>query len=134
VVQGVLNAVLVRNTTALSVHFTMTRNGVVQHNRYSILALLVGIVIAILYAVIFIGGPGGKTIGMMAVGIRCVRDESFAVVGYGKAFGRSLIELLLRITLIGFFLDYLWPLWDAKNQTLHDKAAKTVVLRSRYPR
>jgi uncharacterized RDD family membrane protein YckC len=28
-------------------------------------------------------------------------------------------------------LDVLWPLWDAKNQTLHDKAVGTVVLRTR---
>jgi len=27
------------------------------------------------------------------------------------------------------FLDLLWPLWDRRNQTLHDKAAGTVVLR-----
>ena len=27
-------------------------------------------------------------------------------------------------------LDALWPLWDRQNQTLHDKAAGTVVLRT----
>ena len=25
----------------------------------------------------------------------------------------------------------LWPLWDSKNQTLHDKAVGTVVIRIR---
>jgi len=26
-------------------------------------------------------------------------------------------------------LDGLWPLWDKKRQTLHDKVVRTVVLR-----
>ena len=29
-------------------------------------------------------------------------------------------------------VDYLWPLWDKKNQTLHDKLAKTVVIDLRH--
>jgi uncharacterized RDD family membrane protein YckC len=28
-------------------------------------------------------------------------------------------------------LDYLWPLWDDKKQALHDKVAKTNVVRTR---
>ena len=68
---------------------------------------------------------------MMAVGARAVRNESGAVVGYGKAFLRSLVSLLLGYTVIVGILDVLWPLWDAKNQTLHDKAVGTVVLRTR---
>jgi len=28
-------------------------------------------------------------------------------------------------------LDYLWPLWDDKNQALHDKLARTNVVLSR---
>jgi hypothetical protein len=26
-------------------------------------------------------------------------------------------------------LDYLWPLWDGRNQTLHDKVANSIVVR-----
>ena len=28
-----------------------------------------------------------------------------------------------------WLLDMLWPLWDARNQTLHDKVVSTVVIR-----
>ncbi len=44
---------------------------------------------------------------------------------------RSLVQLVMAYTLIVGVLDVLWPLWDQKNQTLHDKAVGTVVLRTR---
>jgi uncharacterized RDD family membrane protein YckC len=31
---------------------------------------------------------------------------------------------------VPIILDYLWPLWDRENQTLHDKIAGTVVLKN----
>ena len=43
---------------------------------------------------------------------------------------RTLVEVVLALTVIGGILDILWPLWDQQNQTLHDKAAGTVVLRT----
>jgi uncharacterized RDD family membrane protein YckC len=27
-------------------------------------------------------------------------------------------------------LDYLWPLWDTKNQALHDKVVGSIVVRA----
>jgi uncharacterized RDD family membrane protein YckC len=87
-------------------------------------------VLAVIYATGLIGGPRGQSVGMMAVGIRAVRDGTTDVSpGYGKAFGRSLLEQILRFTVIVWILDMLWPLWDGKKQTLHDKAVRTVVLR-----
>jgi uncharacterized RDD family membrane protein YckC len=132
VVQFILNR-LFRHTNALTVHMTMTNNdGTVRHNSISFVALGLGVVVAILYATILIGAVG-KTAGMMAVGVLCVRDETHSAVGYGKAFVRSLLQLILAYTVIGGVLDLLWPLWDRKNQTLHDKAVRTVVLRTRIP-
>ena len=81
---------------------------------------------------------------------------SFALVGFwGHTLGMALMRLdavdaiegrtpdrprsgrrsarsppaLLTIIPMAAFLDLLWPLWDPRNQTLHDKAAGTVVLR-----
>jgi uncharacterized RDD family membrane protein YckC len=39
--------------------------------------------------------------------------------------------LLLSIVTIPILLSYLWPLWDTRNQTLHDKMANTIVVRTR---
>ena len=41
-----------------------------------------------------------------------------------------MVEFVLGVTIIGGILDALWPVWDAQNQTLHDKAAGTVLLRT----
>ena len=38
--------------------------------------------------------------------------------------------LLSAISHIGLLLDVLWPLWDDRNQALHDKPASTVVIRA----
>jgi uncharacterized RDD family membrane protein YckC len=71
----------------------------------------------------------GQTVGMMAVGTRCVRENDGQNLTVGPAVGRWFIEAILGVTGIGFLLDVLWPLWDKKNQTIHDKAVHTVVVR-----
>ena len=111
-----------------------------------------GVVVALVwvaYVVWAIGSPTGATIGMRLMRLRCVDDDFYlSTVGYGRSFWRqvcaALIQLapLISLGLIGpgvlviFSLamslmplaDVLWPLWDDKHQTLHDKMASTVVL------
>ena len=62
----------------------------------------------------------------------------FGVLGYGRALARAVFEGVLRLINLLFFLlglvwvlDMLFPLWDKKRQTLHDKVAGSVVLRVR---
>jgi uncharacterized RDD family membrane protein YckC len=131
VVQAILNR-LFRHTNTLTVHMTMTRNGTVTHNSISFVALIIGSVIGILYGTILIGSMG-KTVGMMAVGVRCVRDETHEAVSYGTAFVRAVIERVFFVLFPVWVVDMLFPIWDAKRQTLHDKVVHTVVLRTRIP-
>jgi uncharacterized RDD family membrane protein YckC len=132
VVQGILDAAF-RHTNTLTLHMTMTNNnGTVRHNSISFVAIGIGLVVAVVYATILIGG-GGKTVGMMAVGVRCVRDGSYDAVGYGKALGRALLERAFLIAFPVWVVDMLFPIWDGENQTLHDKVVSTVVLRTRNP-
>lgn len=70
----------------------------------------------------------GKTLGKMAVRVRLVNAADGSAPGWGTCFVRELVHAVLAWTLIGFFLDLLWPLWDDRRQTLHDKAAKTLVV------
>jgi uncharacterized RDD family membrane protein YckC len=72
----------------------------------------------------------GRTPGKRVLGI-AVRDESTgAGIGYGRALGRVLMTAMLWVLLyVPGILDGLWPLWDSKRQSLHDKAAGTVVVR-----
>jgi uncharacterized RDD family membrane protein YckC len=130
VVQLILGAAL-RPSNVLIVHMTMTNRGVVHHNTFSILALILTAVLAIAYSTVLCGSQRGQTVGMMAVGVRAVGAETGEALGYGKAFGRSLLEQILRPTVVGWLLDGFFPLWDPRRQTLHDKASGTVVIRVR---
>ncbi len=127
---------LFRHTRALDVHL-MARRGARRRTFSSVPFLLTG-ACYIAYGTLLCGSAGGQTLGMMAVGVRAVRDESLEVLGYGRAFGRALFEGVLRLINLIFFLlglvwvlDMLFPLWDEKRQTLHDKVAGSVVLRTR---
>jgi uncharacterized RDD family membrane protein YckC len=50
-------------------------------------------------------------------------------LGYGKAAVRwAVASVLWLLFYIPGIIDVLMPLWDAKKQTIHDKAAGTVVV------
>ena len=52
-------------------------------------------------------------------------------IGYGKALGRRLLaSLFWWLLLIPGLLDVLWPLWDGRRQTWHDKVVGSVVVDS----
>jgi uncharacterized RDD family membrane protein YckC len=78
------------------------------------------------------GERNGQTLGKQALGIRVVRTTD-QPVGFWNGFLRNGIaqQLLIAITFYVYALfDYLWPLRDAQNQALHDKIAKTWVVRT----
>jgi uncharacterized RDD family membrane protein YckC len=83
------------------------------------------------------GPHNGQTLGKQVAGIRVVRDDA-EPVGYGRAVLREWIAKTLVFELAGAIvsggiiplLDYIWPLWDERNQALHDHLAATTVLRT----
>jgi uncharacterized RDD family membrane protein YckC len=87
-------------------------------------------IFAPLYWVFLHASERGQTLGKRAVGI-AVRDEStLGRITFGRALGRAyIIWFLLSMFYIPWILDSLWPLWDAKRQTWHDKVAESVVVR-----
>jgi uncharacterized RDD family membrane protein YckC len=95
--------------------------------------LLVGAVLVVGYGTVFCGSNRGQTIGMMAVGVRAVDVATGQPIGYGRAFGRALLEYVLALVFfLPWVLDMLFPLWDRKNQTLHDKAVGSVVIHKSF--
>ena len=74
-------------------------------------------------------GAFGRTLGKMAVGVTVVRSADADHVGYLRALGRAASTWLLGLLFFPILLAYLWPLWDARNQTLYDKMAGTIVVR-----
>jgi len=76
-------------------------------------------------------GSRSQTVGKMAVGIKIVDAESRAPIGYLRAFRRWLSTAAMRALFwIPAIVDHLWPLRDPKNQALHDKFARSVVVRT----
>ncbi|MGH7746440.1 MAG: RDD family protein, partial [Candidatus Dormibacteria bacterium] len=82
------------------------------------------------YTVILLG-MRGQTVGMMAVGTRCVDATTGSLIGFPRAAARWLIAEVLGVTIIGGILDILWPLWDPRKQTLHDKVVNSLVIFAR---
>ena len=94
-----------------------------------LLSYVVVFALIIAYQVYFNGNDRGQTIGKRALNIQ-VRDEATGgPIGYGKAALRVLVAFGLGFLCgIGQVVDLLFPLWDPKRQTLHDKAANSLVV------
>jgi uncharacterized RDD family membrane protein YckC len=73
----------------------------------------------------------GQTVGKKAMKVRVVPLEPGATLTRGMAAKRYLIEFPVGIVVPFFsYVDGLWQLWDKPyQQTLHDKVAKTVVVK-----
>jgi uncharacterized RDD family membrane protein YckC len=92
---------------------------------------LLSVLIVLIYATAFIGSSRGQTIGMMAVRAKAVDASSGAPIGHARALGRALFEyLLLFLLVIPWVVDMVFPLWDSRRQTLHDKVTNTVVIKT----
>lgn len=115
------------------------------------------IVAAFLYFGVFVA-YGGATLGMRICRLRCLSADGSRVTG-SQAYTRALVYCILLIfasfyqlhtythptpaethrlarelgiyllLAVPHFLDLLWAAWDPKRQTLHDKAAGTIVVR-----
>jgi uncharacterized RDD family membrane protein YckC len=134
----VILIVLFRHTNSLEVHLMARRGARKRH--ISALPFVITAVLYVVYSTVLCGSPRGQTVGMRAVGVRAVREGSLEVLGYGRALVRAVVEGVLRLlelisVVLGliWLLDMLFPLWDKKRQTLHDKVAGSVVLRLRPP-
>ena len=82
--------------------------------------------------------PYGQTWGKRIVGIRVLSDETGDLITRGQGAARSGVVAALSLAsnfILGLgllsLLNMLWPLWDPKRQTWHDKAAGSIVVRTR---
>ncbi|HXW39249.1 MAG TPA: RDD family protein [Acidimicrobiales bacterium] len=108
---------------------TTTSNGIRTHASISSGGVLVLLVLGALYASLMIG-LRGQTIGMMVARIKAVDAATGGLIGFWRALGRDLFERLLgALFVIPLIVDLLFPAWDPRRQTLHDKITNTVVIR-----
>ena len=78
------------------------------------------------------GSGAGQTVGKALVGI-AVRDAAGGgQIGAARGLARSAVTgALWYLAIVPWVLDGLWSLWDPRRQTLHDRAAGSVVVRVR---
>ncbi len=94
--------------------------------RSSIFIFLVAL-LAIAYTVYnrWILGGQGQSLGKKVLGMRLLSEETGQPIGTLNAFLRDICHFVDGIIC---YIGYLFPLWDAKRQTLADKIMKTVVV------
>lgn len=90
--------------------------------------------VSIIYAVVFLRWKQA-TPGKLRVGLRVRRRDAPGPLPWAVIVRRvgfvAVLAAAVDIPIAGFaflvvaILDYLWPLWDANNQALHDKVAGT---------
>jgi uncharacterized RDD family membrane protein YckC len=94
--------------------------------------LLVGLAtvpLAPLYFAFFHAGARGQTLGKRVTRIAVKDERTLERLSLGRSLGRAYLTAVLWWVLpIGGILDALWPLWDSKNQALHDKAVTSMVV------
>ena len=97
---------------------------------------IASVVLGLLYETVTTSMLGG-TLGKLALGLRVRLRETAGNLGWGPSAIRAAIwnlpQLVNTIGSLFVLLNGLWPLWDPKRQALHDKAARTNVVR-RAPR
>jgi uncharacterized RDD family membrane protein YckC len=74
----------------------------------------------------YLQGKTGQSWGKKALNIRLISESTGQPIGMGMAFVRDLAHIIDSIIC---FVGYLFPLWDAKRQTLADKILSTVVVK-----
>ena len=84
--------------------------------------LLVG-----LYNRVYLVSQRGYSIGQGVVKVKVV-DPNGQLLTQGTAFVRLLAQAGMGLVPFLPLLDLLWPLWDERRQTLHDKAVSCYVI------
>jgi uncharacterized RDD family membrane protein YckC len=72
----------------------------------------------------FRAGRTGQSVGKQVMGLKLVSERTGQPIGAGMAFVRDLAHIIDNIIC---YIGWLFPLWDAKRQTIADKLVGTLV-------
>ena len=70
-------------------------------------------------------GRTGQSLGKRTLHLRLISERTGEPIGGGMAFARDICHILDSLAC---YIGWLFPLWDAKRQTLADKIISTVVI------
>lgn len=114
---------------------------------YNIPRLLTGYLIVFMLGFAYftvLHAKWGQTLGKKAFGIRVVKAADHSAVTWGQAIARQAFVYAITVVtvvlnfltpaagVLGFvgLIDNAWILWDERRQSLHDKVAKTMVVKA----
>jgi uncharacterized RDD family membrane protein YckC len=80
-----------------------------------------------LFNSVYLVSQRGFSIGQGLVKIKVV-DQNGNLLTQGTALMRLLVRVAISFVPVLPLLDMLWPLWDVRRQTLHDKAVNCFVI------
>jgi uncharacterized RDD family membrane protein YckC len=109
---------------ALTLGHSTGDNGLPTLNALYFVFWLLGVVVSG-YNRWYLQGKTGQTWGKKALGLRLVSEQTGQPIGAGMAFVRDLAHIVDGVIC---YVGFLFPLWDAKKQTLADKFLNTVVV------
>ena len=76
--------------------------------------------------IIYLEGEKGWTPGKPMLGMRVVDANEGGTIGWPRDLLR---RVAFFVSMLPFYLGLLWPIWDRRRQTWHDKIARSVVIR-----
>lgn len=130
VVDGlILAAVVVTTILVAGVPLEDVNTTVLEGDTFTVILLFV--LPEAIYDTFFVGSRG-QTPGKQLLRIKVVdAGDQAAPIGFRRAFSRWLFTALLwALFTVPGVVDHLWPLRDSRRQTLHDKIARCVVVRT----
>ena len=102
--------------------------GVASHNSAVYFIFLLAGFAVTAYNRWYQAGKTGQSWGKRALNMNLIGEQTGQPIGPGKAFLRDICHIVDSIIC---YVGFLFPLWDAKRQTLADKIMQTVVIPSR---
>jgi uncharacterized RDD family membrane protein YckC len=73
----------------------------------------------------YLAGTTGQSWGKKLLNLRLIGEQTGQPLGFGMALLRDICHIVDAIIC---YIGFLFPLWDAKRQTLADKIMTTVVV------
>ncbi|GAB3937521.1 hypothetical protein GCM10029976_050670 [Kribbella albertanoniae] len=70
-------------------------------------------------------GRTGQSLGKKITGSRIISIQTGELIGFGPNLGREICAYFFNYIC---FVNLLWPLWDEKQQTWHDKIVNDIVV------
>ena len=100
----------------------------IGYSTLGLTVMTVAVVLALAYLIWNLGyrqGSTGSSIGKSLLRFKVVSENTGKPIGFGLSVLREITHLVDAAI---FYIGYLFPLWDAKRQTLADKIMATVCL------